>query len=51
MFSFLKPLLEALKFIDILKISCPWRRKFAYDFSTDKPLNILIIYGKDPNFK
>ena len=25
--------------------------KFAYDFSTGIPLNILIIYGKDPNFK
>ena len=25
--------------------------KFAYDFSTVIPLNLLIIYGKDPNFK
>ena len=24
--------------------------KFAYDFSTGIPLNIFIIYGKDPNF-
>ena len=25
--------------------------KFVYGFSTGIPLNILIIYGKDPNFK
>ena len=25
--------------------------KFAYGFSTGIPLNILIIYGKDPNLK
>ena len=25
--------------------------KYAYDFSTGIPLNLLIIYGKDPNFK
>ena len=25
--------------------------KFTHDFSTGIPLNILIIYGKDPNFK
>ena len=25
--------------------------KFAYGFSTGIALNILIIYGKDPNFK
>ena len=24
--------------------------EFAYDFSTGIPLNLLIIYGKDPNF-
>ena len=35
--SFLKPLLEAFK--------------FACGFSTGISLNILIIYGKDPNFK
>ena len=25
--------------------------KFAYDFSTDIPLTLSIIYGKDPDFK
>ena len=25
--------------------------QFAYDFSAGIPLNLLIIYGKDPNFK
>ena len=25
--------------------------QFAYDFSIGMPLNLLIIYGKDPNFK
>ena len=25
--------------------------QLAYDFSTGIPLNLLIIYGKDPNFK
>ena len=25
--------------------------QFAYDFNAGIPLNLLIIYGKDPNFK
>ena len=25
--------------------------KFVHDFSTGIPLNLLIIYGKEPNFK
>ena len=25
--------------------------QFAYDFSAGIPLNLLIIYGKDPNLK
>ena len=48
-FSFLKPLLEDFKFIYILKI-IQLRCKFTYGFSTDIPLNILIMYSKDPNF-
>ena len=28
-----------------------FQNTLTYGFSTGVPLNILIIYGKDPNFK
>ena len=51
-FSFLKPPLWAFTFIYILKIIQLMKMRFTYGFSTCCiPLNILIIYGKDPNLK